>query len=361
MTPTPPSPSDGSIIPPRHRPNLAEFTKNSVESDLWDLEEEDAGNGPQAEAPEETKANYVPAPRGKAEYKVRTSDDDAEPTEPAESVLPVLPMSSLIKISVNRTQTASQDPERLLPRPNLDLEIDDLVDWVDAPAAPAPAVVRPLPAAPAAPAEVVVEEAAAPAVQEEAPPVAAPEVAAPISLRPQLNLSPVERIGLIALLVLLLIGGVVLVFSSLGRLPTEAKRVEADSFPFKGQLVTILSADSFWREPSSDGPNAEIVRRGTALVPVLSLKISGGPAAVRIIFRDSDGKVVGDVVTRPVKAGSVLDIAATAGFDEVGMHAAYRTGQSKPWTVQLYEAASVSSPSQDFKKLFEMKISTARR
>ena len=349
MTPTPPPPSDGSSIPPRHRPNLTDLAKNSVESDLWDLDVESPANEPHLALAPEPRRNAVPAPRDAG--KSKAWQDAPAPASAA-------PAKNFIKIGANKNQPLNQSQERLSARPKDDLDLDDLEDWVAPPVAPAP--VKPA-ASPATPAQVVAEEV----VENEAPPAVheapAPEPSAPIPLRLKLNLSPVERIGLVALLVLLLIGGGVLVLKTFGRLPTEAKRVEAGSFPVRGRLVTVLIADSYWRAPGSNGASSEIVRRGTALVPVVSFKVSGGPAAVRVIFRDSDGKVVGDVVTRAVKAGSELEVAATAGFEEVGMHAAYRTGQSKPWTVQLYEAASASAPSPDFKKLFEMRISTARR
>ena len=58
---------------------------------------------------------------------------------------------------------------------------------------------------------------------------------------------------------------------------------------------------------------------------------------------------------------AVTALAATAGFEDIGMHAAYRTGQSKSWSVEVREAPSEDSPVQDFKKLFEMSISTDRR
>ena len=88
---------------------------------------------------------------------------------------------------------------------------------------------------------------------------------------------------------------------------------------------------------------------------------SGAPASIRVFFRNSDGEVIGDAVTRTLTPGPPLEVAATAGFEDVGMHAAYRTGQSKPWTVQVDEAPAADSPSSDYKKLFEMNVSTDRR
>ncbi len=187
------------------------------------------------------------------------------------------------------------------------------------------------------------------------------EAAVPVSLRPSLKLSKVERIGLIALLALLLGGGATVFLMSLYRLPVEVVKAESKDFPIKGDYVTITSATSYWRPPIREGPDADTFRRGTELLPVLELAVSGGPAAIRILFRSEDQTVVGDGVTRMVRGTDRLKIPATAGFDDLGMHAAYRTGESKPWTVEVYEARSENSSGKDLKKLFEMNVSTDRR
>ena len=177
-----------------------------------------------------------------------------------------------------------------------------------------------------------------------------PENATPISLVPHLGLSKLERIGLWSLLGVLLIGGGILYFSTIHRLPTETLRVKVGDFPVKGRHITILSADTFWRAPIMEGKNVETFRRGTQLLPVVTLAASGGPAAVRLFFRNEDGLVMGDAVTRTIQSGAPLEIAATAGFEDVGMHAAYRTGQSKPWTIEVFEAPAATSPISGFQE-----------
>lgn len=186
------------------------------------------------------------------------------------------------------------------------------------------------------------------------------ENSTPISLRPHLGLSKFERIGLIALAVLLVMVAGGIFMYSLNRLPTESKRAQANDFPIKGAHLTISSAESYWRAPITEGPDADTFRRETQLLPVLEMALSGGPAAIRVLFRNDDRVVVGDAVTRTVRDGTVK-IAATAGFDDIGMHAAYRTGESKPWTIEVYEAPTEETTGKDFKKLFELNISTDRR
>lgn len=188
-----------------------------------------------------------------------------------------------------------------------------------------------------------------------------PENVVPVSLVPHLKLSKVERIGLWVLLGVLFIGGSLIVLNISHRLPTDTGRAKPIDFPVKGRYTEILSVETFWRTPITEGKNAETFRRGTKLLPVVKLTSAGTPAAVRVFFRDSDGLVMGDAVTRAIRPGTPLQVAATSGFDDVGMHAAYRTGQSKPWTIEVREAPAESSPNADFKKLFEIKVSTDRR
>ena len=180
------------------------------------------------------------------------------------------------------------------------------------------------------------------------------------ALRPRLGLSGFERIGMIALGVLLLAVAVYFYVFSVKRLPTESLRAETTDFPIEGGRITVESADTYWRIPVAEGPDADTVRRGTRLMPEIEMKVKG-QGAVRVLFRDDARQFVGDAVTRAVDGSGTLRIPATAGFEDTGMHAAYRTGGTKPWTAEVYEGESVNSPGGGFKLLFEMNISTNRR
>jgi len=187
------------------------------------------------------------------------------------------------------------------------------------------------------------------------------EGAVPVSLVPNLKLSKIERLGLWSLLIILVIcGGFVGVNVVLG-LSAESKMTRSSDFPIKGKKIEILSADTFWREPIASGAKMETFRRGTVLVPVVDLVSKGVPAAVRVFFRDENGMVIGDSVTRAILPGVLLQVASTAGFDDVGMHAAYRTGQTRPWSIEVREASSVTASNEEFQKLIEIPISTVRR
>jgi hypothetical protein len=173
--------------------------------------------------------------------------------------------------------------------------------------------------------------------------------------------SVLEKFGIIALVVLLL-GAVagILIYSAM-RLPVETMSSKVVKFPVKGQHVTIQSAKTYWRDVVTRGPDADIVRRGTRLLPVLDLNCSGGDGVLRVLFRDEFGDSVGDIITRQISAGEKVSIASTAGFNDAGMHAAYRTGETKVWRIEVYEGSAGNSLGNDFVKLFEIDISTERR
>ena len=200
-----------------------------------------------------------------------------------------------------------------------------------------------------------------PAHDVPAPADVAPAPAAPSPRTLPAGVSKMERIGLIAFVVLLVAGSIFFLTYSLNKLPEEQKYLTPGDLPIKGQRIEAVKIESYWREPVTSGPQAETVRRGTILLPVVELGLAGGPGAVRIFFRNSEGESVGDGVTRAVSGAATQTIAATAGFEDAGMFAAYRTGDTKPWFIEIHEGPSVNAAGDDFKKLFEIPISTHRR
>lgn len=362
MTPKPPPSSEGSSLPPRSRPNLGDFVKDSHELDLWSFDDPDAADRGPAKPPSRSASPDLPVPR-EARKKKQPAPDAAFPEKSKAA-------KNSVRVDVSVERQSAREAGRL---PKSADTFDELDDWDGAGLVapnpeiqPSPAVIPCLPAASEEPAvEQVVPEVTPPMMAEvddldEFSPVLR-ENATPVSLVPHLGLSKVERIGLYSLLGVLLVGGLLFFFSTIHRLPTGPGRAQAGDFPLKGRHVTILAADTFWRAPITEGQGSETFRRGTELLPVVDLTISGGPAGLRLFFRNEDGLVMGDAVTRSIQPGAPLQIAATAGFENVGMHAAYRTGHSKPWTVEVHEAPSATSPIADFKKLFEINISTDRR
>ncbi len=361
MTPKPPSSSGGSSLPPRSRPNLGDLVKDTTELDLWAFDDLDPAEEETPKPLSPPVSSSIPEPRESRKKKPREPLDPLEPS-------PAKPATGKNSIRVDigkeppkvRTGSTAGQSE---PGNDFD-DLDDPDQWGEN-EPPALSIHPSLIAAPAVAEEAVAEED----IVESIPPEeesdefspTTPATATPVSLVPRLGLSTLEWIGLAALCAILLVGGGVVFFNSIHRLPSGAERLKAGDFPVKGSHVTILSAETFWRAPVSEGENAETFRRGTQLLPVVTLNASGGPAAVRVFFRDEEGRVMGDAVTRTIKPGAPLQIAATAGFEDLGMHAAYRTGQSKPWMIQVLEGPSETAANAEFKKLFEIDISTDRR
>jgi hypothetical protein len=363
----PPSPENNSPLPPRHRPNLDKVVENSTEAGLWALDDLDDLDAKPKTPQKKNRSTGIPAPRSRK----KTKTQDAKEPQPEKDD------GSGSKVQVNMRARKSLPPAPSVPQPASGPGFEDSDHWdetalpVSRPEDYVPIVpsgisvgAMPVPPAPEAEETVAVEPSAAetPVADEtdEFSPVTRPD-AVPVSLRPHLKLSKIERIGLFSLLGFLTIGGIAIIAFSLNRLPTSSGLTRTQDFPVEGKLITIETADTYWREPISEGPNAETFRRGTRLLPVLTLTASDGSAAVRVFFRNGDRELIGDAVTRTIQSGTTIEVAATAGFEDIGMHAAYRTGQTVPWTIEIFEGKSENSPGSEFIKLFEMGISTERR
>jgi len=175
------------------------------------------------------------------------------------------------------------------------------------------------------------------------------------------SLTKMERIAISALFAALILAATLAIIHFTNRVPTRSPISEETDFPVSGKLVEVKSAVTYWRKPITTGQNPDVVRRSTALIPVVKLTLQSKPCAIRVFFRDEEGVVIGDGISRDVSGGQELVIPATAGFDDIGMHAAYRTGENDPWTVQIFEGPSLGADRKDFRKVVEIQISTDRR
>lgn len=176
-----------------------------------------------------------------------------------------------------------------------------------------------------------------------------------------LSLSKIEKISLLSLAAILLIAGILTTIHFANRVPTRPTIAEKIEFPVRGERVTITRATTYWREPKR-GENPDVVRRGTKLIPILELSFTSEKSgAFRVFFRDDKGDVIGDPITHTLSKDGKFTLAATAGFDDIGMHAAYRTGGTSPWLAQVYESPHENASWENFKKVLEMDISTDRR
>jgi len=358
MTIPDPESSDPKPRPKGPRLKIDRLTKDQSEKDLWDFEPiETPPAAPVEPPPAPIEKSGLPKPRSKAPAAIERSPRPLPASEEGGE-------DTVRKSAIVRRGPKNSDPVR---RPAQFDDIGELEgsenEWAEPPSMP----LGPEPPDTAeaelsgeseattpdgAPSET--KETVLPEEDSEAPGINA----GPLPV--QLGLTKLEKAGLAGLVVALLATGLFLFFSTFKHVSTRSDRDERPSFPIKGNQVRILDADSYWREPAKSGSGAEVVRRETKLIPVLTLELEGGPCAIRAIFRNELGESVGDSVTRAASSGK-LEIPATAGFEDLGAHAAYRTGETRPWKIEIFEAPSVDSPRQEFKKLLELPISTDRR
>lgn len=175
------------------------------------------------------------------------------------------------------------------------------------------------------------------------------------------SLSMVEKVAISALFAALALGATLAIIHFTNQVPIRPFVAEKIDYPVQGNIIEIKAAGTYWRAPVATGENADVVRRGTKLIPVLKLNLGSESGAIRVFFRNEDGLVIGDGITRTVSGETEVSIAATAGFDDVGMHTAYRTGDSRPWVVQVFEGPDAAAPREEFRMILETEISTTIR
>lgn len=365
----------------------------SLESELWNLDDDEPSQTMPAELLGAVGEDIPPTKLSRAPRVV--SANFTEKQKPQVQAAPIKKENYGIKLNV-KPHKDLRPAERPTRRVDFMREFGDLEQWADdggkstgreideanslaemeTAAAPEAQVWNESPQV-EAPEEIFVESAESPVEQapefesnepevseaDEVPAISgdAGEAVAPSVTQPRAKYSSLEKFGMIGLVVLLLgVVAVVLIYSAT-RLPVETISSKVAKFPLKGKHVTIQSCKTYWRDVVTSGPEADIVRRGTRLLPVLDLNCSGGAGVVRVLFRDEFGDSVGDIITRQISAGEKVSIASTAGFNDAGMHAAYRTGETKAWKIEVYESSSDNFSGNNFLKLFEIDISTERR
>lgn len=340
MSTNPPTPDN---LPPRGRPNLSNLNRDYTEIDLWELDSEDSPAKPDNIPVEPSTSYSVPSKRG-SQSPIQSRNPEKQPSDvsrpPRKKEILEKP-EGILEAEIDTTQIAKKsnrtDPKYAPAKSaieNLDDIDPDEPDFLnETTSTPVNKTLSPEPST-------AKNSSETPA-------------SSPLKL-PGTKLSKTETIGLLSLAAVLLIATILTLIHFANRVPTESPLAKDLKLPLKGERVTATSVETFWRAPLP----GETSRRGTVLVPVLNVTLEGGPAAVRIFFRNQDGSVVGDSVTRQINGKTPLVIPATAGFDDLGMHAAYRTGDSRPWIIQIFEAPTATSSINEFKKLLEADIST---
>ena len=326
-------PKQPDKTPEKSIPKLAKPSSEITETDLWDLDSDDSDIAPHAESGT-GDAGALPS-RRTSESNLKSK----KPTERKIDVPAVAPMETAAAEpkptkKYKGSQTPTQKSATKKNSPTLDTETN---------AEP--------------------ETKAEPSTDRKDNDTTAPDSdASPAEKAPIPSfLTKIEKIAISALFAVLALAATFAIIHFSNRVPTRSPISEKIDYPVNGKLVEIRAASTYWRAPITSGENSDVVRRGTALIPVLKLSLHSKPCAIRVFFRDQDDIVIGDGITREISGITELALPATAGFDEMGMHAAYRTGESEPWTVQVFEGPSRNADRKDFSKILETQISTDRR
>ncbi len=352
MNSDPITPANGNPLAQKNRPNLENLSKDTTESDLWALDDLDLN--PNGRAGFRTGAN-LPLFQTDQKSEANKGNDPAEGAPPPASEPPAI----VEKFRPSGSPAKAAFLDRSSP-------VNDILDLGVLDESQPAVIVMPAP-----------EKELRTATQPEIAPPGEKKSSAIKNFQDELKesqksgskniprknkiFSTMEWIGLAAIFVLLTSIGAFAFMKSIAQLPTNSIYDHDLKFPIKGQHLNLTGATSYWRAPNTNGASNESVRDRTVLIPVLELASSTGPAAIRVIYRDENAKIIGDILSRTVVSGEKLIIPATAGFEDRGKHAAYRIGQAKPWMIEILEAAPGKSSTTEFKKLIEFPVSTELR
>lgn len=363
MSSNSPTPPDQPDLPQRHRISLEKLRKESAETNLWDLEGDEST----------ARASIPPEPRG------MTRDDPAEiEPDPFAAAMPseydnAFPSpDDLDEPAVTKPappRPSRQDMPKISP---LLEDIGELDDWDDddVPVPPSPPLAEGAPAATEPGSDL--EESPPPSVDAVVPVPATTDAPAKVleeSLAPgqkaqnrrKTSLSFQEKASLAVLGLMLVIGAGFFLVNAFRDLPRIVDPYEMPGLPAEGGHLAITAAESYWRLPVTTGPDADVVQRGVALIPVLEITVSGQNAVLRLQFHDSEGNPAGDPITQSVSGTAELTIPSTAGLEDLNIHHAYRTGLVEPWTVEILEAPAGTTAGSAFHHLASFPISTLRR
>lgn len=170
------------------------------------------------------------------------------------------------------------------------------------------------------------------------------------------SLNTAEKLCCAAIVAGVLVFAAVVFIPALYDLPDEPQLLEASDFPVEGSQVRVESAETYWREPTAEDENADKVREGTAVLPVFDAKLSG-QGQVRLLFRDAEGQIAGDLLSLDLSGEAKHAVVGTAGFMRHGDFTAYRAGEVEAWIVEFHEVAQGTEEIGDKTELFKMKIS----
>lgn len=151
----------------------------------------------------------------------------------------------------------------------------------------------------------------------------------------------------------------------------QADPYHEPEFPAKGTMAMVETAESYWRPPVKEGPDADPTQREVILIPVIDVTLgscSAPSGVIRVMFTNDKGEIVGDTITRQFRDSRftsndspTASFPSTTGFTNYGDQEAYRAYLGKPWSIRVYEGPDETAPSSAFQLLFSTPISTKRK
>ena len=330
--------------PRRHRPRLSDLAGDTLENELWNLDDDSEPSHPEVEVrPRKHRAEFEQSDTSEPDVPAAEETDFSagEKVEaPAEA--PIEPRAS------KKTTSSKAKHDFPLREREGEIELEEgeasTGDSSKPAAAPAPAA-ESLPEA---------ESAEAPATEETTEGGEA-EATAPASGNPPAKL---EKIGLISLGGVLLGIGIWWLTGLLSSVRTTNLDEGFPDLPAKGEFTEISNIVSFWRKPVREGASADVATADTVYIPVVEITLEESQSGVlRVIFRDSEGNFIGDTITRSFSGGNFNDtgsdtaeFAATDGFHQASAFNDYRVGDDR-WTAEIFEGPSVNAAGSRFTQI----------
>ncbi|MGJ8724226.1 MAG: hypothetical protein ACSHYB_06695 [Roseibacillus sp.] len=168
------------------------------------------------------------------------------------------------------------------------------------------------------------------------------------------SLSLIEQASLGALTVILVVAAFWSTSVVSARIPNTiiASKLK---YPLKGEAVVLASYESYWRSPIREGENIdEGVSESIEIIPEVkvSLDSNSKAKALRFLFRDEEGRYVGDSSTVKISGSTFLPsenvtsstkgksaiIRSTTGFEHEGELISYLADETFQWEIVILES-----------------------
>ena len=145
-------------------------------------------------------------------------------------------------------------------------------------------------------------------------------------------------------------------------------------YPLKGETVVIEGLETYWRSPIREGVNIdEGVSESIEIIPEVKITLHPKSTAksLRLLFRDEEGRFVGDSSTvrisgskflpsenvTAITQGNLATIHATSGFQHEGELISYLADEKFQWEIVILE----SKNGQEFTEFMAIPISANRK